>query len=735
MDELSQASDSGLPPVLTKENVSELQGLIAEAAQHGEKFLAASGVDPDVEPQEPLPAAVNQIQNVLSRDYKALSEYDVNEPTSLPQLQTDSRGLTIDLRNRRLNTIGNKTNQRHFLTVVDGLGRKRSGVFTKEKKVDVKAKFTEMMDRAKAACTSDEARAELDKLVPEFRAALVRQNIKKVLGGTVKADESDEVVIGMFLKMIHGASLTQEQRNDFGFAEADLTEEAFGNFMKFAKIDLTKVNPEAQIALFNGLNDLSNDVAFQVLSAQQELRDGDRLDSQNTAMSQIAGLLGSSSLLAKSQNMKFIDRDGKTVEGTFMDYADGVDLVGDLNMFATVAREPFSNDECRNSLYKQIADLQVLDFLCLNSDRHYGNIVYKINREGQIYGIQGIDNDTAFGPATVKYDSVKELRVISRSMADRINNISPQMLRFSLRGSGLSKEEVDRTVDRLQMLTQAVNDKDLTVVEDEQFHELMDEEIYPENGGTNMFAQIKNEIPPMAKAARKRFGGHVPIENRDVPEYANVSTTDRDYTVGGVRDSVKDVADLVENRETGFKMDDLVTIRGKSGKFKKLMDQVRTTARLQDGLFESRKVYKDKNGNSYASKWKANDAMSIREAALQPTLFNVNNAFEELGKRADAYLAMKMKDRRALSTEDLLEKKCKNPYEKSHVEFALNVRRIVNEYKAKTAEADGPDAEKKQHLMEQADRTTVDEMRKAREAAKKIQQEHAEQLQNPILMN
>lgn len=49
--------------------------------------------------------------------------------------------------------------------------------------------------------------------------------------------------------------------------------------------------------------------------------------------------------------------------------------------------------------FKQIADLQALDFLCGNVDRHDGNFSFQISKDRppRVLGIKGFDNDTSFG--------------------------------------------------------------------------------------------------------------------------------------------------------------------------------------------------------------------------------------------------------------------------------------------------------------------------------------------------
>ena len=93
----------------------------------------------------------------------------------------------------------------------------------------------------------------------------------------------------------------------------------------------------------------------------------------------------------------------------------------------------------RNNVIRSLADLQIIDYLCLNEDRHPGNLMYQVNQEGIITGIQGIDNDSSFGRRRCGQVENSALKVISKTMADKVKKLSPEMLRFALRGRGLSE--------------------------------------------------------------------------------------------------------------------------------------------------------------------------------------------------------------------------------------------------------------------------------------------------------
>ena len=273
MAALSKAAADGLPPLLTKQDADELQGLITAAATAGEQFLAGEGVHADEEPDAPLPGVVNRLQNMLSRDFKSVSEYDPKSPKSLPELQEDSRGLTIDLRNRRLDAIGNLSNQRHFMTVVDGLGRKRSGVFTKAVKVSVMRKFTKVLEDAKAQC-GDAGKAELDKLIPGFKKYILAKDLTKISGDKMSEQDPDSYFVGLFLKFLHDESLTEEAQMVSGFVETDVSPDALKHFMKRSGVDLKKISGAAQLKLIDGLNVLTNSPANDIQTVQQELEDG-----------------------------------------------------------------------------------------------------------------------------------------------------------------------------------------------------------------------------------------------------------------------------------------------------------------------------------------------------------------------------------------------------------------------------------------------------------------------------
>ena len=188
-----------------------------------------------------------------------------------------------------------------------------------------------------------------------------------------------------------------------------------------------------------------------------------RFNRRNSAMSAMADFLGCPELLARSENVK-LNIDGQTLRGTFMEEAKGGDpryLNKSPEFFAT---NIYSLENLK--VKKQIASLQVLDYLCGNTDRHSGNIIYKFNKKDDgtvtLDGIQGIDNDVSFGQIkTAKKNFMslvlpKDMKVIPMDLAINILNLNEAKLRQVLYGYELTDKEMEAMGVRLKNLQDAI---------------------------------------------------------------------------------------------------------------------------------------------------------------------------------------------------------------------------------------------------------------------------------------
>lgn len=150
--------------------------------------------------------------------------------------------------------------------------------------------------------------------------------------------------------------------------------------------------------------------------------------------------------------------------------ADGAGVKGDFRADDGIKRECYLNvDYSKPAIQKGLSDLEVVDYITGQVDRHCGNI-FVDPTSGKV---TGIDNDMAFPEknralmsAEREFKGTENMpRIIDRSTADKIMSITPEALRSTLEGvkkpgtdTTLSKQEIDGAVKRLMDLQAAIRD-------------------------------------------------------------------------------------------------------------------------------------------------------------------------------------------------------------------------------------------------------------------------------------
>lgn len=255
---------------------------------------------------------------------------------------------------------------------------------------------------------------------------------------------------------------------------------------------------EFSLALYRVAQGYTNHKGMMNAYREQGLLSGN-LDKRNSAMTTMADFLNVPKLVAPAKSVT-VKIDGKEIVGTFMAFAEGEDLiqVAPDSSLARVKPEDMFTPQSVSA----IADLQVLDYICGNVDRHSRNLFYKMDNSDpqrpKCVGVQGIDNDFSFcANANGKsLADVMNMKIIREDMAKALFTMNPGMLRTVLGGYDLSGEEIDAALKRVGELKQAVDNGDLKVVTDEQIKtmnyakELM--------GGNNYFDRMLT-VPRQAK--------------------------------------------------------------------------------------------------------------------------------------------------------------------------------------------------------------------------------------------
>ncbi len=108
------------------------------------------------------------------------------------------------------------------------------------------------------------------------------------------------------------------------------------------------------------------------------IQPGQDIPKRNVAVSRVADLLGMGSLVARAERMTLTDNDGNTITGVFQEKAAGSDAhrlkENDPLRKLTDNREMLNEPE----FLRQLSDIQVMDYIVGNPDRHEGNLMYQM---------------------------------------------------------------------------------------------------------------------------------------------------------------------------------------------------------------------------------------------------------------------------------------------------------------------------------------------------------------------
>lgn len=191
------------------------------------------------------------------------------------------------------------------------------------------------------------------------------------------------------------------------------------------------------------------------------IKPGSNINQRNTAMSDIATLLGCGKDVAKSVPLTLMVN-GKPVRGSFMKKAPGVGVDQIDKDFHITENRDFEVDY--SSLGESCANLLITDYICANVDRHHGNIFVNLepNKDGNtmvLKGVVGIDNDMSFGQVKVGENSafknlpaLDDILTIPRSLADKVIKLDKSTLSSILSKDQITPEQIEACWDRVQKL-------------------------------------------------------------------------------------------------------------------------------------------------------------------------------------------------------------------------------------------------------------------------------------------
>lgn len=182
-----------------------------------------------------------------------------------------------------------------------------------------------------------------------------------------------------------------------------------------------------------------------LMGKQINLEEGSNITNRNVATSRMAELLGVKDIVANSSKISYVDTDGKLKKGIIMEDA------GDLEYADAKGTEISSKG------IMDLANLYILDIICGQVDRNFGNIMVKsTGRYGKdkIEAIKGIDNDFAFG--NLSYSDMKQTRrgkmdwiiIFEKNFTKNVLEVSDEAVKYVM-ADLLTEKEMDSLLNRL----------------------------------------------------------------------------------------------------------------------------------------------------------------------------------------------------------------------------------------------------------------------------------------------
>lgn len=777
-------AEFGLPPDLDEAGKALLLETMRQTALAGERFLAdAQRQNANLNAGTPRLVGQLQGMLAQDFDTLRLYKPN-EHPMSFPELQQLARTQVVDLRGKQIGIMTNKLSARIPMTVVDLQGNRRPGVFTKASYVNFKSKYETMVQNAAAyydgeafrrtvgpyrtmlirkhelgpAATDEEVAAAMKgrllNAAENYRSLLIQEG-RRINGLDPQSASTEQLILGLIhviaqstqlkhqlstaqskFEVLHdqygdadlnaapGAKLSKSVRDLGKFRQEvnSLTRQKEENDRIIAalKLEPEEMPEEVWGELREGVKDLAHDLTNLVNVRDLDLREGQRYDHRNSAMSAVAGLVGMEDNVARSVNMKYLDENGDEVEGTFMEFADGLDLHGKngLKEFEKVANDPFG-PPCK--ALPRIADLQVFDYLCGNVDRHGGNMSYKVDKHGKFVDIVAFDNDTSFGTLPIdpkkgrfRQAGIEDLKVISKPMSRKIMSLTEEMLKFSLRGRGLTDQEIQASCDRLAELKTAIQNgiqaktidevkgagPRLCIMETEDLEQIHINDI-PETSYAlfhNIRAQLHNRMKEAREAGYLFAPGALEQEGQNrKPQLTEVSTTERKFAAAGIADSMSDMDRMIENEVTGFQVSGLSKFAHSSDKWRSMIKAVKSASKTANALRKA--IGPDKEG------------LRREDPKVQKELEKADEAMKKALDATNAYLQKKMREKR-VDTPEALVGRGKHAYEQRRMDYALQLRKSLLAYKE----------------LKEPDKTQQKQARAEAESPLKKQQEAAKQL-------
>ncbi len=431
--------------MLDSERMNRLAKLYKMAGAQAEIYLYNTRETKDPAEQQ-LQEKVRALQAIMAADTAAFRHYNPKSPEelkSLPTILEESRIPVMDQGSKQIKSVGGAQSSRFPMTIIGPDGNPMSGMFTKAQVFDPLGDINRIFSAA-ANKANPNGKQLLDGFMARYRDYYAQHPDAK---HSVKSNPD------MVLDLLMCCRKPKAKETDLSMSPDNIAAELAKVCNMTPEAFKAAVGKEGLKALRTGMERIFFDVSIK--TTEVKMTDQTRIDRKNAGMSTVAELLGIRDVVCYARPMKLKGPDGKLVDGTFMEMAQGEDPMAPGRLGHLLNFKDLKHSDGR--ALESIADLQVLDYICGNIDRHGYNLFYRANSINGFFGVHGIDNDSSFGLITKQSGKTRRMPlpqtmgVISEKTAAQVMKLSPAELGFSLRGL-IDDKAIDAACKRLYIL-------------------------------------------------------------------------------------------------------------------------------------------------------------------------------------------------------------------------------------------------------------------------------------------
>ncbi len=376
-----------------------------------------------------------KLHSLLAKNEQELRHLPKGEFPPLADVIRGQSTPTIHLVAQEKETIGMASSSREAVEYTDAEGNIRRGFFTAERKLG-------------------NADAELDGIVDKYERQYPKYSdyFKKIK--SIKNElEFKRMLYDTLDHHVFGRKMIVDPVKRYFREEDWISGED--------KRDKTFVNK----VLIPMITEMARSFNMQGILRKSGFESKDLLAERAGAMADVARFLGYPNLLVGTQNVT-VKRGDRTETGVMMEPAD-MDLVDPAKI---TNGHPFYNlkstDFDKREFLSSVADLQILDYLCANTDRHGNNFFLKMDlkdpEKPKLLGVQGIDNDNSFGGLNeggiLKLAKGSNLKIITPKMAAAVSAMTQEQFRDILKPYHLSGAEMEAARERLMDLQDMIKE-------------------------------------------------------------------------------------------------------------------------------------------------------------------------------------------------------------------------------------------------------------------------------------